>query len=241
MYNDLIGNIFTQKKKNAVRLFIYSNISSILMQAEVQWPSPDSAARSRFRGKVTITQRDPDHPAHFKVRLKGLVPRTLHGFHIHAKPMTSLADLEKTCKTCGGHFNPTEQDHGSVLNKNPYSRHVGDLINNLKADRNGEVCLEFYDDLATLIPTETRPYTIIGKSLVVHEGTDDLGRQGVTRDLPYIHSNSRTHLGDSQEQVELYKSASKRKESLKTGNAGARLACGNIAEIKFEGMSLPKI
>ena len=90
------------------------------MRAHVKWPSSDSAARPRFRGKVTITQEGPHHPAHFKVRLKGLNPRALHGFHIHATAMTSLSDLEKTCATCGGHFNPTGQQHGSILNKNPY-------------------------------------------------------------------------------------------------------------------------
>jgi Cu/Zn superoxide dismutase len=198
------------------------------MQAQVVWPSPDSAQRPGFRGTVTITQEGPEHPAHFKVRLEGLDPYGLHGFHIHTNPITDLKDLEKTCKTCGGHFNPTGQKHGSILNKNPYERHVGDLINNVKADQNGRVCVDFYDDMATLIPTEAKDYTILGKSLVVHEGTDDLGRRGRSSEMPYVYSTGKVKKGSKERDVVPYDQASLRKESKVTGNAGGRLACGNI-------------
>jgi Cu-Zn family superoxide dismutase len=157
-----------------------------------------------------------------------LNPNSLHGFHIHTNPITSLSDLEKTCATCGGHFNPTGQEHGSILNDDPTNRHVGDLINNLKADGNGEVCVDFYDELATLIPTEKKNYTVLGKSLVVHEGTDDLGRGGKTHILPYVYSNGKVRLGSGEDAVESYRDKKLLKGSKVTGNAGGRLACGNI-------------
>ena len=93
------------------------------------------------------------------------------------------------------------------------------------------LCVDFYDDLATLIPTEEKDYTILGKSLVVHEGTDDLGREGKTHNMPYVHRNGLVKEGDSEEQVEVYSSATLRKGSKTTGNAGGRLACGNIEQV----------
>lgn len=198
------------------------------VSAEVKWPSRDSAARAGIRGSVTIVQDKPENPAFYRVKITGLKPNSFHGFHIHANAITSYEDLNKSCQSCGGHFNPTNKQHGSVLNELPNERHVGDLINNIRADSTGTASVTFYDDLATLIPTRERPYTVIGKSIVVHESSDDLGRQGVSKNLPYIDSKGIIYPGTSEDSVNFYKDAKRREESLVTGNAGARLACGNL-------------
>ena len=158
------------------------------ISAEVRWPSENSVQRLGIRGTVTIRQDHPNSPALYKVRITGLKPNSYHGFHIHDKPITSFNDLNKSCENCGGHFNPTNKQHGSILNELPNERHVGDLINNLRADSTGLVNVDFYDNLAVLIPTIKTPYTVISKSIVIHDLSDDLGRQGVSEVLPYVDS-----------------------------------------------------
>ena len=198
------------------------------LTAEVKWPSENSIERTGFRGCVKISQDHPNANIKFKVKMEGLKPNKLFGFHIHEKAVTSWEDLNKSCESCGGHFNPLNQDHGSVLNEFPDMRHAGDLINNVRSNGVGRVNVEFEDNLAALIPSKDRPYTIIGKSLVVHAGTDDLGRQGISKAMPYIDAQSIVHRGTTEENVVFYDCPKKRKSSLTNGNAGARIACGNI-------------
>ena len=69
---------------------------------------------------------------------------------------------------------------------------MGDL-GNLLADDSGEAKLDINDDKVSLYG----PYSVIGRSCVLHRNEDDLG------------------LGNNE-------------ESKKTGNAGARIACGVI-------------
>ena len=117
----------------------------------------------------------------------------------------SDGQVAQTCATCGGHFNPYSISHGSFLNAlrgntvntntkfstqdwedaevQSKKHHVGDLINNVMSDSDGKVNVVFYDPLATLLPTKygadkTSTYTILGRSIVIHASTDDLGRQG---------------------------------------------------------------
>ena len=199
--------------------------------AEIKWPSENSAQRGNFKGTIYVIQKREDDYARYIVMLEGLPPNQLFGFHIHNSPITNWKDLDKSCKSCGGHFNPTNTKHGSVLNKNPLDRHVGDLINNLKSDEFGNVFVSFTDTLATLIPSNTKDYSVLGKSIVVHAKTDDLGREGTTKNMPYIDGNNIAYTHKNSDVVSKYKDMDKRNESKKTGNAGARIACGNIVEI----------
>eukprot|EP01017_Pseudomicrothorax_dubius_P000925 TRINITY_DN0_c300_g1_i8.p1 TRINITY_DN0_c300_g1~~TRINITY_DN0_c300_g1_i8.p1 ORF type:complete len:115 (-),score=27.60 TRINITY_DN0_c300_g1_i8:75-419(-) len=86
-------------------------------------------------------------------------------------------------------YNPFNQPHGGPLDE---KRHVGDLGN---VESHGEVESHYYleDHLIKIVG----PYSVVGRSCVVHADEDDLGRGGFP-------------------------------DSLTTGHAGARLACGVI-------------
>ena len=85
--------------------------------------------------------------------------------------------------------NPHSKEHGAPDDSN---RHVGDL-GNFQTDGNGNSKSSVTDKFVKLIG----PESVLGRTIVVHAGTDDLGKGG-------------------------------NEESMKTGNAGGRPACGVI-------------
>jgi Cu-Zn family superoxide dismutase len=133
------------------------------------------------KGTILFLQK-PGTPTLIQGRIEGLEPGE-HGFHIH-----EFGDLSQGCKSAGGHYNPDSVDHGDLE-----SGHVGDL-GNITADDVGMAEFTIVAPRVDLVGDRS----IIGRSVVVHAGVDDLGRGGDA-------------------------------ESLKTGNAGDRLACGIIA------------
>ena len=125
-----------------------------------------------------------------------LKPNQTHAIHIH-----EYGDFTEGCKSLGAHFNPQNTTHGTIWIEGMY-RHAGDLINNLITDENGEFKFSYFDPLLNLKGDIND--SILGRSVVVHEGEDDYG------------------LGKGKD----------RKESLKTGNAGGRMACAIIGRCK---------
>lgn len=97
------------------------------------------------------------------VKVTGLKPNSSHGFHVHR-----YGDLRDGCDSLCEHYNPHDKTHGGQGDKN---RHVGDL-GNIVANKNGDVSTVFYDKMIKL----TGKYSIIGRSVVIHKGTDDLGK-----------------------------------------------------------------
>ena len=72
------------------------------------------------------------------------------------------------CMSLGGHFNPFNQIHGSYEHDG-FDHHSGDLINNVWADRNGNVDLVYIEPMFYW-------KDIVGRSFVIHREEDDLGR-----------------------------------------------------------------
>jgi len=141
-------------------------------------------------GHVTFKQCCKHHSVTVEFILNNFLSESIHAIHIH-----EYGDTMDGCKSLGGHFNPLNVTHGSFLiDENP--RHAGDLINNFKADKNGSFQFQYEDESITLFGEDS----ILGRSVVIHEGRDDLG------------------LGKGD----------KRKESLISGNAGKRIVCGVI-------------
>ena len=105
------------------------------------------------------------------VRLKGLSAGN-HGFHIHEG-----GDLGDWCRNAGGHFNPTEQEHGGPKDA---IRHVGDLGNIVSFGEN-EPDKKTHVALRDHVIKLSGPNSIIGRAVVIHEKVDDLGRGGTEK------------------------------------------------------------
>uniref|UniRef100_UPI001EAF4FDC superoxide dismutase [Cu-Zn]-like n=1 Tax=Oncorhynchus gorbuscha TaxID=8017 RepID=UPI001EAF4FDC len=134
-------------------------------------------------GTVFFEQEGADGPVKLIGEISGLAPGE-HGFHVHA-----FGDNTNGCMSAGPHFNPHNKTHGGPTDA---VRHVGDL-GNVTAGADNVAKINIQDKMLTL----TGPNSIIGRTMVIHEKADDLGKGG-------------------------------NEESLKTGNAGGRQACGVI-------------
>jgi len=134
-------------------------------------------------GVVHFEQTYDDEATKITGEIKGLSPG-LHGFHVH-----EWGDNTKGCDSAGPHFNPHKRVHGGPKDE---SRHVGDL-GNIRVNHDGIARFHVTDRLISL----AGDHSVIGRTLVVHQNVDDLGKGG-------------------------------NEESLKTGNAGARVGCGVI-------------
>ncbi len=97
-----------------------------------------------------------------------------HGFHIHAKGDLSAPDLS----SAGGHFNPTNEAHGA---RDGEHHHVGDL-GNLLADASGTAEADFIDPSLSL----EGPNSILGHSVIIHGGADDLKSQPAGNSGPRV-------------------------------------------------------
>ncbi len=134
-----------------------------------------------------LKQSKSGGPVTLRLRVTGVAPFSVHGFHVHA-----LGNLSAGCVSAGGHFNPTNALHGGPLDPEG-KRHAGDL-GNVTADAEGIIEATITDAHISLAAGER---SVIGRALVLHADADDLGRGGFP-------------------------------DSLTTGHAGARVACGVI-------------
>lgn len=125
----------------------------------------ESKSKSSVTGSATFIEKKGE--VTFTANLSGLKPGP-HAIHIHEKSDCSAADAS----SAGGHWNPTFKKHGK-WGVGEY--HKGD-IGNFTADANGngtitlttnEWCIGCGD------PTKD----ILGKGLIVHEGSDDFTSQ----------------------------------------------------------------
>ncbi|QPG96284.1 Superoxide dismutase [Cu-Zn] [Epichloe festucae Fl1] len=140
---------------------------------------------SKVSGTVVFEQEGPESsPTTITWDITGNDANAKRGFHIH-----TFGDNTNGCTSAGPHFNPHGKTHGAPSDE---ARHVGDL-GNIETDGQGNAKGSVKDEQVKLIG----PHSVIGRTVVVHAGTDDLGK------------------GNNE-------------ESLKTGNAGPRPACGVI-------------
>ncbi|XP_063059379.1 superoxide dismutase [Cu-Zn] [Engraulis encrasicolus] len=113
-------------------------------------------------GTVHFAQEGDSGPVKLTGEISGLTPG-LHGFHVHA-----FGDNTNGCISAGPHFNPHSMTHGGPTDE---TRHVGDL-GNVTAGDNKVAKIDITDSQLTL----TGPNSIIGRTMVIHEKADDLGK-----------------------------------------------------------------
>ncbi|KAI9018225.1 superoxide dismutase [Hyaloraphidium curvatum] len=118
---------------------------------------------SPVTGTITLEQEEGKH-IQITYDLKGLKPGD-HGFHIH-----EFGDNTNGCTSAGGHYNPHGKTHGAPTDE---ERHVGDL-GNVTAGADGTITGTITDKHITLFGH----HSVIGRTIVVHEGQDDLGKGG---------------------------------------------------------------
>jgi len=120
-------------------------------------PPPGTSSSNEVKGTITFTQKVGSKGVAIRVRVSGLSPNSVHGFHIHA-----LGDLTQGCVSAGGHFNPSNKNHGGPLDA---ERHAGDL-GNVAADGNGIIDETLSDSVITL--DGASDFSVVGRSVVLH-------------------------------------------------------------------------
>lgn len=118
-----------------------------------------STKGNTVRGRLLLKQTKEG--VHVTGRVMNLTPGE-HGFHIH-----EFGDLSAPDGTsAGGHFNPEGHEHGGP---DADKRHAGDL-GNITADAEGIAKVD-------ILQKGLKLHYVIGRSIVVHAGKDDLKSQ----------------------------------------------------------------
>ncbi|XP_032089876.1 copper chaperone for superoxide dismutase [Thamnophis elegans] len=149
-----VQNLLETTGRKAVLKGMGSNVPGLLGTAAVAMVS----GRGLIQGVVRFLQLSPEKCL-VDGTVDGLQPG-LHGLHVH-----EFGDLSRTCESCGDHFNPKGECHGGPQDLH---RHVGDL-GNILATADGRASFQMEDP-------QLKVDDIIGRSLVIDEGEDDLGR-----------------------------------------------------------------
>ncbi len=107
--------------------------------------------------------------------ITGLKPNTYHGFHIHES-----GDLREGCASLCAHYNPHNKQHGGLEDD---ESHAGDL-GNIYVDNKGLCMGKFLTNKFCL-------HEIIGRSIIIHEDPDDLGKSNEKDSKTTGHSGKR--------------------------------------------------
>lgn len=137
---------------------------------------------SKVTGVVNFEQKAEADPTTISYEISGFDANAERGFHIH-----TFGDNTNGCTSAGPHFNPFSKEHGSPEDDN---RHVGDL-GNISTDALGVAKGIKKDSLVKLIGE----HSILGRTVVVHEGTDDYGKGGFEDSKTTGHAGGRPACG----------------------------------------------
>ncbi|KAK0184755.1 putative superoxide dismutase [Cu-Zn] [Armillaria mellea] len=158
----------------AVALPVWSG-DSYVTQAVAVLTGPGSV-----NGTVIFQQSSCDGPVRVTGRIQGLDP---------SAATSTSGNLTGGCDSTGEHWNPFNTTHGGLQDPKD-KRHAGDL-GNVQTDANGVATLDITDDIMSL----NGPLSIVGRAIVVHAGTDDLGKGGTPLSLVNGNSGARVSCG----------------------------------------------
>ena len=126
----------------------------------------EAKSDSKAHGRAAMFEKDGN--VTIEVKINGLDAGT-HAIHIHEKADCSSADG----KSSGGHWNPTFEDHGKWGDETGY--HKGD-IGNFEVGEDGIGTISFTTS-EWCIGCGDEKKDVLGKAIVVHQGTDDFTSQ----------------------------------------------------------------
>jgi len=141
-----------------------------------QTPAPATSAAANkavelkdLRGQVvgTVLLVDTPHGLLLRGSLTGLPPGA-HAIHFH-----ETGKCEPPFKSSGGHFNPSNKEHGMMA---PSGMHSGDLPN-LVIPKNGKLDFELFAIGLTLADGPNTVLDADGTALVIHAKPDDYKSQ----------------------------------------------------------------
>jgi Cu-Zn family superoxide dismutase len=128
--------------------------------------SLDAKSNSNVSGNVVINQQGEIVTL---VAVMSGLDEGVHAIHLHETADCSSADGKST----GGHWNPTGQPHGKFGDEAGY--HKGD-IGNFEANEKGYGTLTFITR-EWCIGCDDPAKDILGKAIIVHQGSDDFKTQ----------------------------------------------------------------
>jgi Cu-Zn family superoxide dismutase len=125
----------------------------------------------KIKGTIVFTEKE--NYVSIRIDIIGLKKNAKHGFHIHES-----GDLRDGCKSCCAHYNPEKTEHAGLE-----GGHAGDL-GNIKTDDDGIVDMTIRTD--KFLVDE-----ILGRSVIIHEDEDDLGKGTFEDSKTTGHSGAR--------------------------------------------------
>ena len=123
---------------------------------------------------IVIFKQKANYEVSIHIEISGLNKNAKHGFHIH-----ETGDLREGCKSCCAHYNPTNTIHGGISGEG----HAGDL-GNIKTDGDGNCNMSIKANRFNI-------QDILGRSIIIHEDEDDLGRGEFEDSKTTGHSGAR--------------------------------------------------
>ncbi len=154
--------------KNTSKKEDHSEHQGMEMKEEAMKISFDMESKSGSEVKGTVEFSKMGEEVMMMAYLSGLTPGE-HAIHLHEKADCSSDDGKST----GGHWNPTHEPHGEWGSQDGY--HKGD-IGNFTVGADGKATVHFMTD-QWCMDCDDPTKNIIGKAVIVHQGTDDLVSQ----------------------------------------------------------------
>ncbi|WP_299668600.1 superoxide dismutase family protein [uncultured Polaribacter sp.] len=152
-------------KKLGILVFAISFFASCNTDEKKAVANIEAKSGSNVSGTVTFIQKDG--MVTMNAELSGLSEGN-HAIHIHAVGDCSAEDG----KSAGGHWNPTNKNHGKWMQE-PF--HIGD-IGNLVVGAEGTGTIERTTNLWS-VGDRDNAKNVVGHAIIIHKGPDDFSSQ----------------------------------------------------------------